>query len=161
MKQKEIKEQIERIKQLADKWIDLIGLNHWRVTFSAQEKNGNPETTYHPGELKMVDDRWEIAMTTAVDPYYLQAKITVYLPVTTKMDDDELEEAFLHECCHIIVAPLSKPSKSKEEELVATTLARAIKRVDISYSKKHGPRNTNPRTSTRKRKTSSKFSPTK
>jgi len=98
--------------------------------------------------LKIVKDIWDIVMTTQVDPYYLEANITVYLPTIKEFNDDEVEESFLHECCHVMVALISRNTKEKEEELVVTSLARAIKNAyDIN---KHGLRNTNPRGSIRK-----------
>ena len=139
-----------RVIEMANKWFNLLNLYQWKISFVFEVKR-EIETTYRPGELKMVEDTWEIAMTTQVDPYYLQARITVWLPVTADMDDNELEETFLHECIHIMVSPISKPSKSKEEELVATTIARGIKNTfDIISSKNNGSRNSNPRGSKRK-----------
>ena len=148
---KDKKNEKKRIIDLANKWFQLLNLYQWKIMFSFKEKKESIDAVYKPGELKMVDDIWEIAMTTQVDPYYLQAKITVWLPVIADMDDDELEETFLHECIHIMVSPISRPNKSKEEELVATNIARGIKNTyDIISSKKYGSRNIDPRRSNRK-----------
>lgn len=135
--------QKKRITDLADKWFGILGLRHWKIYFTFENKKGNPKTKYNPGELKIVGDVWDIVMTTQVDPYYLEANIDCYLPIIKEFDDDEVEESFLHECCHIMVALISRNKKEKEEELVVTSLARAIKNAyDIN---KHGTRNTYPR----------------
>jgi hypothetical protein len=140
----------KRVIELANKWFNLLNLYHWRILFTFKSKKEEEGVAYRPGELKVIDNAWEITMSTVVDPYYLVAKITVWLPVIKEMDDDELEETFLHECVHIMVSPISKPNKSKEEELVATTIARALKNTfDIT----NGNNNTDTRRSTRKRTT--------
>jgi hypothetical protein len=143
MTEKQIEKQKKRITDLAAKWFGILGLRHWKIYFTFEKEKEKPETKYKPGELKIVGDVWDIVMTTQVDPYYLEANITVYLPTIMEFDDNEVEESFLHECCHIMVSPISRNKKEKEEELVATTLARAIKSAfDIS---KYGIRNTHPR----------------
>lgn len=154
MTEKQIEKQKKRITKLANKWLSILGLRHWKIYFIFEKEKEKPETKYKPGELKIVGDVWDIVMTTQVDPYYLEAKITVYLPTIKEFDDDEVEESFLHECCHIMVSPISRPNKPKEEELVATTLARAIKTAfDVNHLIKHGTKNPNPRRSNRKGKT--------
>ena len=40
---------------------------------------------------------WVAAMSTRADPYYLTASVTCYLTVLKNVEDDDLEEYFLHE----------------------------------------------------------------
>lgn len=137
----EKEKQKKRITSLADKWLGILGLYHWKISFIFEIDKEEPETRYSPGRLKAVKGLWEHVMDTEVDPYYLQANISIWLPVIKELTEEELEESFLHELCHVIVSPMSKPSKCKEEELVATSLARAIQNT---YNTNHGSRNINP-----------------
>lgn len=146
--ERQIEIQKKRITKLADKWLGILGLRHWRIYFVFEKEKEDRNTRYNPGELKIVGDEWDIVMCTQVDPYYLEAHITVYLPTIKDFDDDEVEESFLHECCHIMVALISRNKKEKEEELVVTSLARAIKN---SYdTNKNGSRKINTRRSINK-----------
>jgi len=65
-------------------------------------------------------------MATRADYNYLQATIIAYLPQVKELTDDDLEETYLHECMHILLSPMKHKSLAKEEELVATQLARAF-----------------------------------
>lgn len=124
MTDKEYKVELKRIKKLIKKWPKNIGLGWWRIDFQYIRDDVNTEeTSYSP---KVMDGKWESIMVTTCDPYYLKAKIEIYFKFTSQLKDDELEHAFLHELMHIFMSPMHTKQKAKEEELVATQLAKAF-----------------------------------
>jgi len=126
MKDKDYKIQVKRIKSLIKKWVKPMGLGWWRIDFiyERQEAGANlSEADYSP---KDIGGNWMCAMETRADPYYLTASVTCYLPTIQELDDEDLEEYFLHELMHIFLRPMHHAKTSKEEELVATKLAQAF-----------------------------------
>lgn len=125
MTDKEFDKQKLRIKKLKDKWMDLLWLNQYWVEFDYIRETPGPEskTDYSPQDI---GGYWEVVMETRSDPYYLKASVTVYTIQTAKLNDDQLEETFLHELCHIHLSPLHTKAKSNDEERVVTMLARAL-----------------------------------
>jgi hypothetical protein len=124
MKDKDCQIQIKRIRTLKKKWHSVLGLNWWRVDYDYSDQEGpRGEGTYAPPNAT----EWISPMETTADPYYLKAAITFYLPHIIDMSDDELEEGFLHELMHVFLSPMHSRKTAKEEELVATKLAQAVK----------------------------------
>ena len=125
MTDKEYEFQKKRIRRLIKKWIKPIGLNWWKIDIEydrgIRDDNSNP--AYSP---KVVKGKWVTMMETNCDPYYLKANIVCYLPDVARIEDEELEETFLHELMHIFLSPMKSKQKAKEEELVATKLAQAF-----------------------------------
>ncbi len=125
MTDQEYKSQKKRIQILIDKWISPLGLRWWRIRFNYfREDRKNGETSYRP--LIGEDGDWKVMFATTCDPYYLTASIDCYLPTILEADNDEVEECFLHELMHVILSPMHHKATRKEEELVATNLARAF-----------------------------------
>lgn len=117
MKDAEYEKQRDRIRALADKWLEPLGLLMWRrvhLAFSDDVKAGSPECV---GEARV---SWE----------YQEATITFYLPNVVGLDDEDLEYAFVHECQHVLVHEMrwqdADTDNIRHEERVCTTLARAF-----------------------------------
>jgi len=126
MTDKEVEKEKVRIKKLANKWMSTLGLNWWTkidISYHRTEDDGDGPTAYSP---KALGGEWVCPMSVTCDPNYLTAEIKVFMPFTSKLDDRELEETFLHEVSHIILSPMHHKQTSKEEELVATKLAQAF-----------------------------------
>jgi len=121
MNDKEYNAQKKRIRKLKKKWHEALGLNWWRVTYvySRESRDGTP-VSYDNG------NDWDIAATCECDSNYMTATITFFLPQLVNIEDEELEEIFLHECMHILINPMRHKNRSAEEERVATTLARSV-----------------------------------
>ena len=125
MNDKEYKVQKERIRKLIKKWVKSLGLNWYEITFEYERgiRTDTTPTAYSP---KVVKGVWETVMETEVDPYYGRAVIVCYLGVIKNLEDQDLEETFLHECMHIFLSPMHNKKENKQEELVATRLAKAF-----------------------------------
>jgi len=124
MTDKEYRQQKQRVRKLIKKWVRPLGLNWWRIDFAYERINKHEgQPTYAPMD---VGGYFEVVMETRCDPYYLKAHITVYLQVTQDLDDDDLEQSFLHELMHVFLSPMKTKQKAGEEELVATKLAQAF-----------------------------------
>lgn len=125
MTDKEYKREKQRIQKLIEKWVRPIGLGWWRIKFEyeREEPDSREKTAYAP---KVVGDYWRSVMVTTCDPNYLRASVVSYLTQTRNIDDEELEETFVHELMHIFLAPMSHEDHAAEEERVATLLARGF-----------------------------------
>lgn len=124
MTDKEFEKEKKRIQKLKDKWMPLLWLNQYWINFDYERENqGEDMTDYRPQD---VGGRWESIMVTRSDPFYLKANITCYLLQTKKLNDEELEETFLHELCHIHLATLHTKENADNEERIVTLLARAL-----------------------------------
>ena len=121
MTDKDFRTQKERIRKLIKKWHKTIGLNWWRIEYVySRERDGDGPSNYEP------DGNWTTAADCSADDSYLTASITFYLPNLVKIEDDELEEIYLHEIMHVFLKPMQTKEKAAEEERVATMLARAM-----------------------------------
>jgi hypothetical protein len=128
MKDAEFKVQKDRLTKLQDKWIQPLGLRWWRVNFAYSDQ---------PLKSDAPDGRTCFAQAM-VDWEYLNATITFDMQaVADEKDDEQLEQTFVHECCHILVnemrmwADSEMPSEKhheamKHEERVVTQLANAF-----------------------------------
>jgi len=112
------KKQRKRIRALADKWLQPLGLLWWGIEFrhikdraGFKRDNGN-----------------EALMIVYADWRYMKAVVEVNTEMMKDIDDDELELSFLHEMCHIILDEMDCPDKDHEER-VATTMAHAFRWV--------------------------------
>lgn len=121
MTDKEYRNQKNRLRKLIKKWHTKIGMSWWKVdyVYSRTNKQNESDATYRPIDYICL-------MDTSTDFYYLDARITFYLPTVKDTEDDVLEESLIHEYMHVYLNPLKDDNKAKEEELVATKLARAI-----------------------------------
>jgi hypothetical protein len=124
---KEALKQEKRVRLFFKKWVNKLQLDIWDIKLSIENGYETKENLgYHP---QAVGDTWESVMSTTSDPWYMQATITCFLPIVALLDDEKLEETVVHEFMHVYLAPMSSKKFGKEEELVATLLARTFMRM--------------------------------
>ena len=123
MNDKQVAIEKARILKLRDKWLAIVGLGWWDVKFNYYriDRPSNEDVSYTAKPRG-----YKPAMGTLSDPWYRTAHINFYMPQLMGMTDDELEECFLHECVHIVLSYMHSDDLGKEEELVATSIARAF-----------------------------------
>jgi len=119
--------QKKRVRLFVKKWINRLQLDVWNVTICPVNDYKDSPSGYHP---QAVNGLWETVMSTSADPWYMQASITCYLPVIEQISDEILEETVIHEFMHVYLSPMSSSKFKKEEELVATSLARTFIRMN-------------------------------
>ena len=117
----------KRLESLIRKWHVPLGLQKWRVCYS-----------YDDTPPAMDDEEWQRTACTSSKWQYLEASISFNIEACSELNDNELEEVFVHECCHILVAEMhgvvdTEREWSKEqvahEERVVVQLARAF--IDV------------------------------
>lgn len=125
MTDKEYEAQKKRIRRLTKKWFHKLGLGWWKIDIEYSRVSSDPfeKTAYSP---KLISGKWVSVMATSADPWYRKALITCYLPEVSTLDDEELEETYLHELMHVFLSPMKNPKFAKEEEAVAQSLAKAF-----------------------------------
>lgn len=112
-------------------------MDHWDIKVIAVNDRADDEHgSYHPQD---VNGYWDVVASTASDPYYMTASISVYIPVIRDFTDDRIEESLIHEFMHIYVSPMVKGKHLKEEEAVVTLLARTLMSLNESNNKKPRP----------------------
>lgn len=94
MKDAEFEVQKARIQSLADKWLGPLGLLWWTVHIEycrdyALKVNGS----YSEETTAKAHVMWE----------YVTATLAFNMRKVADLDDDELENVFVHECCHILI----------------------------------------------------------
>lgn len=124
MTDKEYKQQKERVRKLIKRWVRPLGLNWWKIDFVYERsEKTQDDTDYSP---KAIKGKWTCALDTSCDPYYLTAEIRAFLPILQDINDEDLEEYFVHELMHVFLSPMHSKKTAKEEEQVATKLAQAF-----------------------------------
>lgn len=127
MTRKDFKQQRKRIRKLFKTWIYPLGLSWWRI-----------DIIYHRRRKGFLHDsnRQTFARVFA-DWRYMRAQIDVCVPAAQVLENDELENAVVHELAHILVREAGDPDGvTHHEERVCTTLARAfIWTRDIMHAK--------------------------
>lgn len=112
-----------RIRKLGDKWLQTLGFRHWTVQYCWE---------LHPCKenedcVAKCDAQWE----------YLAMCLTFYVSKLLDYSDAELEEIFVHECCHGLVNEMrmwgptvmeteKRYEAAKHEERVTSILTRAF-----------------------------------
>lgn len=125
LSEREAAKQAKRLTKLANKWVDLIGLKQWEISFSISDEtltlgHGSDESE----QAAVCWSLWQ----------YLEAGITFSGPFLLQADDDELEAVFLHELMHLHLSELRPPEDDdddhvRHEERVTTLLSRAVRDV--------------------------------
>lgn len=128
--------QKERVKKLVS-WIKMTGLKYWDIDVEYQRTppDSSEKAAYESPALRST------VMVTEADFWYQRATITVYTCNIEPLSDATLEADFVHELMHCFLNPLSHKSRSKEEELVATQLAKAfiwVRDITEENAKKKG-----------------------
>lgn len=120
---KEYKKQKARITYLRDKWVKQLGLNWYRITYEyVDESQSLALKVRYTNSFYASRPVFEVSS----DGNYMEACITCYMPNVAELEDDVLEECFLHELMHIMVAPMRTKQHAGDEERVCTLLAKAF-----------------------------------
>jgi hypothetical protein len=108
---------IKRIRRLAKKWISPLGLGYWNITIV---KYAELEPARNAGAIK--------AFTGTALPEYLDAIIEYDPKVIKMLDDEELEQLFVHELMHLFTAELLHECDDLDWHIenVCTRLAKAF-----------------------------------
>lgn len=104
MTDKEAREQKKRVKKVIDKWFKTMGMNWWRIDM------------YWERDYDAADDR--TAARTSWSWQYRSAVITWFLPVIQNFNDEELENAVVHEFSHILIGAVSQDVLEDKRQLV-------------------------------------------
>lgn len=132
MNDREFNEQKKRIQALIDKWKDPLGLGWWQINFNYC-REGEIERTHGDDP----EARFTALMDVQSEWQYLHASVRVNMPKLAQVDDEDLEQSFVHELMHIYVSEMQVPawadapaeiiqSLRDHEERVVTMLARAV-----------------------------------
>lgn len=127
MKDADFKQQKARIQRLIARWVKTVGLGWWKVHFDYWDD----PSKFHAEDNGHVATR-ALATTTA-DWRYMEATISFNMLAVEEMDDDDLEYAFVHELCHVLIHEMRADHEGERvhehvdhEERVCTTLAHAL-----------------------------------
>jgi hypothetical protein len=111
--------QIRRINRLIKKWHQVLGLDEWRVVHEYVDGASDMPHGFQDGGY---------VATTQANWQYCEAVIRWDVRVMAELEDEYLEESFLHECFHVLVAEIGDEPHGSEERVV-TKLARILMRV--------------------------------
>jgi hypothetical protein len=123
LKRKAYKDERDRVEEVFSRWIEVLGLGHWRVT--RHYYDSAPEYREAAGQ----DASY---MTCSPDYPYLKASICIDCEATAEIDDCYLEECAVHELMHLHLDELAQlfpsitPDIRNHFEHAAQTLARAM-----------------------------------
>ena len=121
----EFERQKRRISDLADRWIKPLGLNLGRVRLIFERDSGVFEESHAKFTGVVPPAGLKPAAFCLTDWRYIDSSIHFNLYETFGLDDEELEETFVHELQHIFLNEMREEGIDHEER-VATTLARAF-----------------------------------
>lgn len=114
------RKQRNRVRALYERWKNILALYEWDLP-----------TTYESGPM-VIDgaENAEAAACASVRWQYRSATLRFNVEECAKMDDDELERCYVHECMHVLLAEMrEKDHELKHEERSATMLAWALVRA--------------------------------
>lgn len=121
MKKKNREAQIQRVRNLIERWGAPLGLRWWsEITWC-----------YHDGD----DSSWQrdngqvVVMITNARWEYLWAVVDVNLAAVAERTDDQLEQDVLHELMHILLAEYKECHGLHHLERTCTRLAQAFRWV--------------------------------
>lgn len=107
----------KRIMRHLEPWVERLGLKWWSIDVSYSISDQSD--AYQDGKGRAV------AFTSA-NWQYLSGEIVFFMPLTIGLDEEELDEACRHECCHFILNVTRPEWNIKHEELAATLLTNAF-----------------------------------
>lgn len=118
MTDKEYYKQKKRIQDLVDKWIGPSGFKWWQINLEYSRQFDSDDHEQHA---------YSTTATTHVRWPYHKADITFYMPVVAETDDNELENVFVHELAHLLIAPVIDEDTDQEKHEYATEcIAKAL-----------------------------------
>lgn len=118
MTDEEYAAQKERLRTLTERWVAPLGLRWWRLDLEYDREGIRVSDEEHAENwrcLFRVFTRWE----------YAEAKIVCNMPALADLDDERLEEKFVHELVHVLVNEMREEGHCHEERVV-TTLTKAF-----------------------------------
>lgn len=118
---KEATRQRERIKRIDERWRKRLGLDEWRMTYVYEPGSLIVDGSLDPRVVACAKVRWE----------YRTATLSFNLVEIAKLDDDDLEETYVHEAMHVLLNEMReyRKGKMKCEERVACSLSFAFMRL--------------------------------
>lgn len=140
MTEETFKSQKARLEALIEEWHHNLGLGWWKVHHNYYDDTGYflEEHDKHCGVLP-AGSGIPIAFTW-VSWEYLEASVYWNVPRVQDQTDEELEEMFVHECCHILLREMHAVNTCncgnwdmRHEERVCTTFAKAFIWTKIHY----------------------------
>ena len=114
MDDKEYAKQKARVQALVDRFHARLGMKWWNVTY-AYRRTPFEDSGSGGQVLAQCTARWQ----------YLHAHIEYDLGAVADVDDDELENAFLHEYGHVLVNEMREKGMAHEER-VCEHIGRAL-----------------------------------
>lgn len=141
MNDAEAEVQRQRILELNAKWLRPLGLLWWHIDFIwHREPLPDGPLNLRPAISCNVQNRVSMQVTSQWE--YLTATLEVDLRIIEEMDDETLEQRYLHELCHILLAGLACMEADENhdgyrrlEEYTATTLANAFQWVSTMLAR--------------------------
>lgn len=117
--QKKYAKMYKHLNKLVDEWMKDLGLEHWSITTDYV-------TSGHDFAAAQIQPQWE----------YQSAHLKFFMPNISTCGPRELEYALIHELCHCLVNPMSRPHNkwTKREEIVVTKLSKAF--ISLKYKNK-------------------------
>ena len=111
-----------RFDALAARWVPLLGLTDWHITWDYRRQDANDFRTDNPDEIAKAHVIWT----------YLSAIVTIWLPGFEDLSDARREFIFVHELMHLVLNEMREDQGQdtiQHEERVATVLAQAFLRT--------------------------------
>lgn len=115
MNDKQAQATINKIKNYIQRWAGPAGFGWWSIEVGF-DPNTNQED---PQIIASTETLWE----------YRDAKIVFHLPICSTLTEKELEEAVVHEFCHILVASVQTTETEDARartELAVTNVSKAM-----------------------------------
>ena len=137
MNDKEYRAEKARLRKLADRWVDTLGLGQWEINLE-----------YSRGKLEGENQSFDYTGTetspaqTHAHWQYMNAMLVFDLTETADYDDEDLERIFVHELSHVLINEMREKG-IRHEERVATLLANAFietRRAGLNEGKRAKPR---------------------
>jgi hypothetical protein len=114
----EYQTQKARLERLIERWVDPLGLHWWHLSFAYVRDDFEVDGKPAPETAGRCTANWR----------YLQAHIAFNMSRVLELDDEDLEQCFVHELTHVFLneARESGDDWLDHEERVASTIANAF-----------------------------------
>ena len=106
--------QKSRLDKLRRKWIPILGLSDWEIDFVGHRASPIADNN------DLVCSGWARLATAEVHWEYKRATLRFDLRVLGDYNDTQVENTFVHECCHVIVNEMREwsPKEGMDSDLV-------------------------------------------